>query len=411
MTDSAVNYKTCDTLGVVEQNKISLSGQSDEKPKNFIQEQNKIKRNKHSQSVNLTELNDQKQIIQTEEVKNDKPSHKRKTSDAVKSHNQQQQDNNTINSTDKDDQKESQEQQDQTMSTVKNLKEKDINDNINQEILKKTNTENTQISNKNQQIKDINKREIVEDENNNRVIVKPHLTPRTDIDDIEKYKYSQLVTHTANSEDIEIEHSRTKPSKLEISNSMTIVNDTDKNDNNKNSNHNKNYSSINKNDNKMQNDEIFINSIYQHNQDIMKKFSKDKQPGLILPFNQEVKEFKINNNYNTPKNKGKKKEVYNNFAEEDNISSFTDSLPPSDVGDVVVNISAIEIDKNELSIYNSPKKEDENEATAKNHENEQNRDLLNDYANSRCQYIKNIMILVILVAIFTSIIIYFLKGL
>lgn len=55
----------------------------------------------------------------------------------------------------------------------------------------------------------------------------------------------------------------------------------------------------------------------------------------------------------------KRKIRYDKFQDEPSYSNNSSSLPPSDIGDVVVNISAIEIDKNELSIYISPREENE----------------------------------------------------
>jgi hypothetical protein len=57
----------------------------------------------------------------------------------------------------------------------------------------------------------------------------------------------------------------------------------------------------------------------------------------------------------------KKKLKYERF-EDDPVSSYSSSLPPSEINDdVIVNISAIEIDKNDISIYNSPREEDKQE--------------------------------------------------
>lgn len=84
--------------------------------------------------------------------------------------------------------------------------------------------------------------------------------------------------------------------------------------------------------------------------------NKDNKDKINLPNNFEEKQFKINNL--TPRSKNKQFINYNNFAEEHNNSYFSSSLPPSDNGDVVVNISAIEIDKNDISIYISPREEE-----------------------------------------------------
>lgn len=86
---------------------------------------------------------------------------------------------------------------------------------------------------------------------------------------------------------------------------------------------------------------------------------KNIQARIKEELNNEATNFKVDRG--EPKPKEKRKFNYQNFQEEKSQSSFTDSLPP-DNGEVVVNISAIEIDKNDISIYNSPR----NEAVSKN---------------------------------------------
>lgn len=46
-------------------------------------------------------------------------------------------------------------------------------------------------------------------------------------------------------------------------------------------------------------------------------------------------------------------------------TSISSSMPPSDLGDKVVNISAIEIDKNDIEIINSPRKEEDEMFTSR----------------------------------------------
>lgn len=86
---------------------------------------------------------------------------------------------------------------------------------------------------------------------------------------------------------------------------------------------------------------------------------KNIQARIKEDLNNEAANFKVDRK--EPKPKEKRKINYQTFQEEKSQSSFTDSLPP-DNGEVVVNISAIEIDKNDISIYNSPR----NDAASKN---------------------------------------------
>lgn len=79
---------------------------------------------------------------------------------------------------------------------------------------------------------------------------------------------------------------------------------------------------------------------------------KNIQARIKEDLNNEATNFKVERS--EPKPKEKRKINYQAFQEEKSQSSFTDSLPP-DNGEVVVNISAIEIDKNDISIYNSPR--------------------------------------------------------
>ena len=68
---------------------------------------------------------------------------------------------------------------------------------------------------------------------------------------------------------------------------------------------------------------------------------------IQLPNNQL--NLKITHKLNT-QGKEKHKIKYQNF-EDENISSYSSSLPPNEDGEVIVNISAIEIDKNDISFY------------------------------------------------------------
>lgn len=93
---------------------------------------------------------------------------------------------------------------------------------------------------------------------------------------------------------------------------------------------------------------------------------------LNLPQKNEETQFKVNTTTPRTKDKQKMKFANLNFAEhvsKNDTSQYSSSLPPSSFGDKVVNISAIEIDKNDISFYASPR-DDEKNQTQESHAQE-----------------------------------------
>ena len=116
------------------------------------------------------------------------------------------------------------------------------------------------------------------------------------------------------------------------------------------------------------------------------------------PHENQEKQFKVIN----PQMHNKKLFKYGNINFESNQvkeidkSMYSSSLPPSSFGDKVVNISAIEIDKNDLSIYYSPR-HDEKEETVENDE------VLEHYRSRTCNRILKCFIVIFLLFLFLGI--------
>lgn len=134
---------------------------------------------------------------------------------------------------------------------------------------------------------------------------------------------------------------------------------------------------------------------YNNNKDLLKRFSIDYkvEGGIKLPNNEGEKKFKVG-----IAKQQKNGKMYRNFAEETN-SNYSSSLPPSDLGEKVVNISAIEIDKNDISFYISPRQNEKNNDSV---------DLLVQQRQQRCRLITNFIIYISVLLICSGVIIYIL---